>query len=212
MTESAESTTAAARASAEDDEQGAPSGGEPSGPEIRPGGDFLREVEEATGQSLSACFQCRKCTCGCPLNEEMDVQPNQIVRLVQFGRRDDVLRSKSIWLCASCETCAARCPNEVDIAAVMDYLRSLALREGVEPADDRVAKFHQSFLDTIRKYGRSHEADMIRRYKLRTGTLFDHMHMGIEMFKKGKIKVIGRKIDDLQAFRELMDRYRSGNG
>ncbi|MBW2263871.1 MAG: 4Fe-4S dicluster domain-containing protein, partial [Deltaproteobacteria bacterium] len=130
---------------------------EPSGPDIEPSQDFLREVEAATDQSLSACFQCTKCTCGCPLNEDTDIHPNRVIRLIQFGQRDEVLRSKAIWLCIGCETCTARCPNSVDIAAVMDYLRLTAVAEDVEPADAKVARFHEAFLETLRKYGRSHE-------------------------------------------------------
>jgi heterodisulfide reductase subunit C len=182
---------------------------EPSGPEITPSGEFLREVEEATGQSLSACFQCRKCTCGCPLNEDTDIHPNKLLRLIQLGRREEVLASKAIWLCVGCETCTARCPNGVNISQVMDHLRLTAIREGIAPADPKVAKFHQAFLQTLRKYGRSHEIDMIRRYKLKTGTFFENMGLGIEMWRKGKIKILGRKIEDLQAFREMVDSHRS---
>jgi heterodisulfide reductase subunit C len=178
---------------------------EPSGPDIRPDPAFLKEVEEATGQSLSACFQCKKCTCGCPLNEDTDIQPNRLLRLIQFGQRDEVLRSRAIWLCIGCETCTTRCPNGVDLAAVMDHLRMLAVAEGIEPADPKVAAFHRAFLETVRKYGRSHEIDMIRRYKFKTGTFFENMGLGIEMWKKGKIKIVGKKISDLDAFREMMD-------
>ncbi len=184
---------------------------EPSGPDIEPSHDFLREVEAATGQSLSACFQCRKCTCGCPLSEDTDIHPNRLIRLIQFGQRDEVLRSKAIWLCIGCETCTARCPNGVDIAAVMDTLRMTAVAEGVEPADAKVARFHEAFLETLRKYGRSHELDMIRRYKFKTGTFFENMGLGMSMFRKGKIKIIGKKIDGLEAFRKLMDDHRSGS-
>ncbi len=181
------------------------------GPDIEPSHEFLREVEAATEQSLSACFQCRKCTCGCPLNEDTDIHPNRLIRLIQFGQRDEVLRSKAIWLCIGCETCTARCPNGVDIAAVMDYLRMTAVAEGVEPADAKVAKFHKAFLETLRKYGRSHEVDMIRRYKFKTGTFFENMGLGMDMFRKGKIKIMGKKIDDLDAFRKLMDDHGSGS-
>ncbi len=189
---------------------GAPRG--PSGPDIEPDGAFLAQVEKATGMSLSACFQCKKCTCGCPIVEEVDYHPNQIVRMIQLGLRDEVLRSKALWLCVSCQTCTARCPNGVDIAGVMDYLRFVAITEGIAPADPKVASFHQAFLETIRKYGRSHEIDMIRRYKLKTGTFFEHMGMGMQMFKKGKIKIVGDRIKDLEQFRRLMERYRSENG
>jgi len=181
---------------------------EPEGPDIEPSPDFLREVEQATGQSLSACFQCKKCTCGCPLQEDVDFHPNRILRLIQFGQRDEVLRSKTIWLCLGCETCTQRCPNGVDLAAVMDYLRYAAVVEGIEPAEPRVRKFHEAFLESIRKYGRSHEIDMIRRYKFKTGTFFDSMAMGFDMFRKGKIKLMGHKIRDLDAFRQTFDRQK----
>ncbi len=177
-----------------------------AGPDIEPSRDFLEEVEAATGESLSACFQCRKCACGCPLISDVDLRPNQILRLVQFGQRDEVLRSSAIWLCLSCEACTERCPNGVDLAKVFDYLRFAALRDGVEPAEPRVAQFHRAFLETIRKYGRSHEVDMIRRYKMKSGTWFDNMALGFDMLRKGKIKLAGTKVRDLASVREIMDK------
>ena len=175
-------------------------------------GSLAGAVEEMTGVELGACFQCRKCTCGCPVVEEVDLLPNQILRLVQFGQRDEVLRSRAIWLCLSCETCTQRCPNGVGLAEVFDYLRFAALREGIEPAEPRVAMFHRSFLETIRKYGRSHEIDMIRRYKMKSGTWLDNMALGMDMFRKGKIKLAGTKVRDLESVREIMDRDRGAKG
>ena len=95
---------------------------------------LIRKVEEISGQNLMACYQCGKCSAGCPMVSSMDMLPNQVIRLVQLGQTDDVLDSKTIWLCASCFSCAARCPKGVDLAKVMEALRLLLLRK----REDRV--------------------------------------------------------------------------
>lgn len=183
-----------------------------AGPDIEPRSDFLAEVEKATGESLSACFQCRKCASGCPLAGELDLFPNQVLRLVQLGRRDEVLGSKAIWLCLSCETCTERCPNGVDLAKVQDYLRFAAIVDGIAPAEPNVARFHEAFLETVRKYGRSHEIDMIRRYKMKSGKWLDNMAVGFDMFRKGKIRIAGERIQGVGEVREIMDRGAGGRG
>jgi len=183
----------------------------PVAPEIRPEAGFLAEVEAALGQSISTCYQCRKCAAGCPLADDADLRPNQIVRLIQLGQRMEVLAARAIWLCLSCETCTARCPNGVDIARLMDQLRLASLAAGVPPAEPRIARFHEAFLATVRKYGRSHEVSLIRRFKLATGTYFEHMGLGLRMFRKGKIKLLARSVRDRRSFREMMDRFRSGS-
>jgi heterodisulfide reductase subunit C len=94
--------------------------------------DFVKKVEELSGQDLLSCYQCGKCSAGCPIVEEAEILPSQILRLVQLGQREDVLRSKTIWLCASCNTCVSRCPRGVDLARVMEALRQIVLRSNVD--------------------------------------------------------------------------------
>jgi heterodisulfide reductase subunit C len=92
--------------------------------------DVIAAIKEISGVDVRACYQCGKCTAGCPLASTMDLMPNQILRLIQVGEHEQALRSHTIWQCASCLTCAARCPKEVDPARVMDALRTLLMREG----------------------------------------------------------------------------------
>ena len=182
-------------------------------PDIRPQAGFLAEVETALGRPISACFHCRKCAAGCPLADDSDLRPNQLIRLIQLGQRDEVFASQAIWLCLSCETCTARCPNGVDIAALCDALRSVAVSTGIDPAEPRVAHFHRAFLATVRKYGRSHEISLIRRFKFKTRSYFEHMKLGMKMFGKGKIKIVGKRIRDRRAFRQMVDRFQArGHG
>lgn len=98
-------------------------------------GDFLQMVEELSGQKLFSCYQCGKCTAGCPVASDMDILPAQVVRLVQLGQYNDVLKSKTIWICASCLTCSVRCPKGVDLARLMESLRTIFFRENpAEPS------------------------------------------------------------------------------
>lgn len=90
---------------------------------------FVTKVEELSGQNLLACYQCGKCSAGCPAVSEMDILPNQIIRYAQLGLKDELLRSKSIWICASCFTCNARCPKGINIAEVIEAIRQILLRK-----------------------------------------------------------------------------------
>ena len=142
-----------------------------------------------SGINVQDCYQCQKCSAGCPVAFAMDYKPNQIMQMVSLGMKDRVLSSKTIWVCASCYTCSTRCPNDIDIARVMDWLRQTALREGVAPAEKEVPLFHAAFLDSIRTHGRVHELGMMARYKMKTGKYWDDFKLGWKMFTKGKLKL-----------------------
>jgi len=90
---------------------------------------FVVKVEEISGQNLLACYQCGKCSAGCPAVSEMDILPNQIIRFAQLGLKDELLQSKSIWICASCFTCNARCPKGINIAEIIEAVRQILLRK-----------------------------------------------------------------------------------
>ncbi len=89
---------------------------------------FVDKVQELSGQNLLACYQCGKCSAGCPAVDEMDILPNQIIRFAQLGLKEELLASKAIWICASCLACNARCPKGINIAEVIEALRQILLR------------------------------------------------------------------------------------
>jgi len=91
--------------------------------------DFVKKVEELSGQKLLACYQCGKCSAGCPAVAEMDILPNQVIRYAQLGLKDELLSSNSVWVCASCYTCNVRCPKGIKIAEVMEAVRQVLLRK-----------------------------------------------------------------------------------
>ncbi len=97
-------------------------------------GAFVREVEEISGEDLLACNQCGKCSAGCPVAAVMDLLPSQVIRMAQLGM-EEVLESRTIWICASCLTCVSRCPKGVDLPRLMEALREISLRAGATEID-----------------------------------------------------------------------------
>ena len=90
---------------------------------------FVAKVEELSNQNLLECYQCGKCSAGCPGVSEMDILPSQMIRYAQMGLKDDLLQSKSIWVCASCMTCNVRCPKGINVAEVIEAIRLILLRK-----------------------------------------------------------------------------------
>ena len=79
-------------------------------------------IQEAIGENVYLCYQCVKCTSGCPLAEHFDLAPNQVLRAAQLGMEDRLFESRTPWMCASCQTCTTRCPQGIDVARVMGFL------------------------------------------------------------------------------------------
>lgn len=96
----------------------------------RVGGSFVARLRDASDQKLLACYQCGKCSAGCPMAPHMDVLPNQIIRLAQLGMKEKLLATRAIWMCVSCMTCNSRCPKDIRIAEVIEALREMVLRDG----------------------------------------------------------------------------------
>jgi heterodisulfide reductase subunit C2 len=97
-------------------------------------GTLAEEVEELSGEVLHGCFQCGTCSAGCPFVEDMDLTPDEVIHQVIMDNWD-VLKSKTIWLCSSCFTCAERCPRDINITKVMEALRQIILRLNIDECD-----------------------------------------------------------------------------
>lgn len=173
-------------------------------------GAFLEEVNRRIdGVPIQRCYHCRKCSAGCPVAFAMEYNPNKVIKMIQMGKRQEVLNSSTIWLCASCETCVTRCPNDVDIARMMDVLREMAIEEGTGAREANILKFHEAFLSGVKSGGRINEPMMIARYKMTTGDLFSDLKLGLDMFMKGKLALVSPKTKDVASVRKIFERTKN---
>jgi heterodisulfide reductase subunit C len=168
----------------------------------------------AAAPGTGDCYQCGKCTAGCPVAGRMDLMPNQIVRLVQLGQIERAAAASAIWECVSCQTCSTRCPKTVDCAGVMDWLRQLSVeRAAAAPAASRTVLFQKAFLRNIRRNGRLHELELVGTFKTSTFLndlaipfLFKDAMLAPRMTARGKLKLSGEKVRDRAVVGRIFER------
>ncbi len=161
------------------------------------------EISERTFQDVSLCYQCGKCSAGCPVRYYMDVAPNKVVRLIQLGYYEEALKSETPWLCASCLACSVRCPKDFDLAKFMDAVREIAIEKGVEIKQENILKFHKAFLDQIKNHGRSYEVGLVAEYKMKTLDLFQDVDSAPGMFLKGKLDLLPHNIKNRKEIKSI---------
>lgn len=163
--------------------------------------NLAREVMEASGENVHSCFQCGTCSGGCPFVFAMDYTPRQILRMVQLGMKQEVFSSYTIWLCASCYTCAVRCPRGIDIPEIMAALKSVAINQGIK-VESKSPILYKAFLDIVKKYGRLYEPELMQKFMLKggksLGDFLGDISLGLNFFMKGKLSLHPHKIKNLK--------------
>ncbi len=144
-------------------------------------------ITRELGENVYLCYQCVKCTSGCPLAEEFDLTPNQVLRALQLGEDERVLNSKTIWLCASCQTCVTRCPHRIDLPRINDHLAMEAKKRGIKSKVPEISLFRDVFLRNVRWLGRAYELGLILEMNLRTRQPFKDVPLGLQMLLKRKV-------------------------
>jgi heterodisulfide reductase subunit C len=167
---------------------------------------FIKEVKSVSGINLKDCYQCGKCSAGCPMMSQMDYPPNKIIRLAQLGQKEIILSSSTIWVCVSCVTCSTRCPKDVEIAGLMDVFREMSIKEGKAAKSQRkIQKFHKSFLEVIRSNGRLYEMMLVVKYKIRTLSLFQDVMKTPKMLFSGKLKLLPHGVENKDAIKKIFE-------
>ncbi len=165
-----------------------------SGRVVIPDQAFANRLKRQTGVDVFPCYQCLKCSIGCPMAQAMDLLPHQLIKAVQMGLAEEVLSSRTIWVCASCLTCSCRCPMEIDIARLMDGLRQIAYARQEGLGDELVPLFHRAFLRSVRGRGRVYEIGMLMSFKFKARQLFKDINLGWRMFRKGKLRLFPSRV------------------
>lgn len=188
---------------------------------IIPDHTWLSEMEKRIGENASICYQCKTCSSGCPVAFAMDLLPHQIIHMIRMGLKDEVLKSASIWLCVSCESCTTRCPNDIDVAKIIDALRMAASKSDLKLGEKRPSVFHDSVLSSIKNTGRLYELGMIGMYTLKSGglisnikngSLLEDAKVGWKLLKNGKLKLFPKRIKGRKEIKKLFKKIKRGEG
>ena len=161
--------------------------------------DFLKEVEANVeeGNWVKMCMQCGVCSGSCPLGAAWEHPPQEIFMMIRAGKRDEVLKSESMWMCTSCYNCIVRCPRELPITHIMHGLANYAPRLGIAPKQNPTRRFAQMFWNNISTTGRVNEL------KLSVGLYFMDgivtgikrglamLPVGLGMLKTGRLDPMG---------------------
>lgn len=171
-------------------------------------------INELAHTRVEDCYQCGKCTAGCPVADIMDLMPNQIIRLSQLGEIGRATTCGAIWVCVACQTCTERCPKSVDVAGVMDAMRQLSLqRDEASDSVKRTIVFQKAFLDNIKRNGRLNELELIGQYKTQAFVgdasvpmLFKDALLAPKMLQRHKLHFAGERVHDRGVVRRIFER------
>ena len=166
--------------------------------------EFVDQVvaEGGQGAAIAACMQCGTCSGGCTNIDRMDMSPRTLVLMVQRGEWEKVLKSNALWLCTSCYTCTSRCPRGVRPSDVIEAVKAIAIRQGVE---NDSTKFNQIFVELVEKRGILFEPELMQRYG-GLQAMLDQAKLGIQLALKGKMSPLPAKIKDPQKFSEALEK------
>ena len=156
-------------------------------------------IAREAGVNLKDCYQCGKCTAGCPLAEGMDLMPREVIRFLQLGALDVVLDAKTPWICAQCDVCSSRCPQNVDICSTMRAVRLASKHAGKRPVPEADI-FDEEFIANVRAHGVSNEQYLAAAYNLKSGHLMQDMGNATRMLKR---KMVGVAIHNTKGRAEV---------
>lgn len=163
------------------------------------------QLEAMANQVVAKCYQCGKCFAGCPMAFAMDLSPSQVMRFAQLGYIEEILNAKSPWICSACVTCTTRCPQEVDIAKVMDTVRQLSFARNPRGTASDIKIAHELFLKNVRSFGRLFEPFLILCYNLMSGKWFKDVEKGPGMLLEGKVSLFPKRIKGVREVRRIFD-------
>ena len=170
---------------------------------------FLHDIDRIPGAGrLNQCIQCGTCTASCPVSWAMDLTPRQVIAMFRAGAIEDLLESRSIWVCASCYQCTMRCPADIRVTELLYAFKRMAMKRGIFPAKFPVHEFAQQFTKTVNRSGRNHEVSLLLRYYLRTSPLglLKRWRLGLALWRHRRLPLRSDRIEGIEGFRKIIAR------
>jgi heterodisulfide reductase subunit C len=175
--------------------------------------EYIKEVMKMPGgEKILECIQCGTCSGGCPARFAMDYSPMQIIKMVNLGKKREVLSSSTIWTCSACHTCAARCPREINFSSLAMALRNEAIKQGI--ADGSInKKFHQSFFNIVLKYGKLYEPELFLNIMDKSDLkgLMSSASLGVRLVRKGKMPLRAPRTQQTSWTKSMLEKTDGGN-
>ena len=168
------------------------------------------DLQALTRENVMLCYQCKKCTLGCPSAYAMRMKPHEMMRAIQLGLTQEIYWSGTIWICLSCETCNTRCPQDINILRVIDGLREMAMAKTVDYYNPYPAlpALHRIFMALVERFGKVYELGLALLINLRMLTPFKDIDMASPMLMKGKLKPLPHFSRGAKELRRVMARIR----
>ena len=166
---------------------------------------FLELVEGATQIAVSECYQCFRCTNGCPAAREMDIVPHKVIGSVIAGERSRVLSSAALWACLQCAACSIRCPNGIAVARIFAFLRRLSVESGLAANND-IHDLDTLMIESVARHGRIYELSTVLRYRLSRGKYLAGSRAGIGMMKKRRMGLFPHNAADRKGVRSIIEK------
>jgi heterodisulfide reductase subunit C len=163
------------------------------------------------GERIACCIQCGTCTGSCPVSYAMDISPRMVIALFRAGQIEEILRSRTIWICASCYMCTTRCPQNIKITDLLYALKRTAMDAQLYPDRFPVYLLSRSFVRIVNRYGRNHEILLLLLYYLRRNPfeLFRLIPLGMSLLRKGRVSLFPSKIKGVGAIRKILNASRT---
>ena len=169
---------------------------------------LARNLQSLTGENVMLCYQCKKCTLGCPSSYAMRTKPHELMRAIQLGLEEEIFWSGTIWICLSCETCNTRCPQDINILRVIDGLREMSKKVEHYNPYPAIPAMHRIFMSLVGRFGKVYELGLALLINLRMLTPFKDIDMASPMFMKGKLKPLPHRSHGVKELRKVMARIR----
>ena len=173
--------------------------------------DVLRMPD---GEKLKTCIQCGTCSASCPTSYAMDYTPRQIIAYFRAGMLEKILRSNTVWMCASCYACAARCPAGIKFTDLMYELKRLALRHDIQPPQESGPILTRAFVDMVKRYGRNPETKLMTAFTMRSNPFggIKQLPLAAKMWQRGRLKLGAETIRGIEDLRKIMDSVEAEEG
>lgn len=168
---------------------------------------FLEQVKQIpSGERIKRCIQCGTCTGSCPVSYAMDISPRELIALFRAGEMETIMKSRTIWICASCYSCTTRCPSGIKITDIIYALKRTAMEKKYESNAPQVQTLANLFVANLMAYGRLHEGTLIRKYYMKTNIwkMFGLISLGKKMFSTKRIAPFPKKIKQHEALSRII--------